>query len=132
MWYYSPTKNKFIYQVKANTYDFWLSGQYWKYKGIYFYYTPWALFPQKWCVAPEFFVLISPTAVHRFDASDMAVPGLYISWIYSYLEIPPSEYWFQYVRRVYATAINLPCISTLICFKTTLNGITENCLILRY
>ena len=23
------------------------------------YSTPWALFPQKWCVAPEFFVLIS-------------------------------------------------------------------------
>ena len=57
MWYYSPTKNKLIYQVRANTYDFWLSGQYGKYK--YFYSTPWALFLQKWCVAPEFFVLIS-------------------------------------------------------------------------
>ena len=27
----------------------------------------------------EFFVLIPPTAVHRFDAWDKAVPGLYIS-----------------------------------------------------
>ena len=26
---------------------------------IYFYSTPWALFPQKWCVALEFLVLIS-------------------------------------------------------------------------
>ena len=26
---------------------------------MYSYATPWALFPQKWCVAPEFFVLIS-------------------------------------------------------------------------
>ena len=31
VWYYSPTKNKLIYQVGANTYDFWLSGQYGKY-----------------------------------------------------------------------------------------------------
>ena len=33
--------------------------------------------------------------------------------IYSCLQIPPRENWFQYVRRVYATAINFPCISTL-------------------
>ena len=33
--------------------------------------------------------------------------------IYSCLHIPPRENWFQYVRRVYATAINFPCISTL-------------------
>ena len=26
---------------------------------IYSYSTPWALFPQKWCFAPEFYVLIS-------------------------------------------------------------------------
>ena len=32
--------------------------------------------------------------------------------IYSCLHIPPRENWFQYVRRVYATAINCPCIST--------------------
>ena len=32
---------------------------------------------------------------------------------YSCLQIPPRENWFQYVRRVYATAINYPCISTL-------------------
>ena len=28
--------------------------------------------------------------------------------------IPPRENWFQYVRRVYLTAINLPYITTLI------------------
>ena len=33
--------------------------------------------------------------------------------IYSCLQIPPRENWFQYVRRVYATAINFPCISAL-------------------
>ena len=33
--------------------------------------------------------------------------------IYSCLQIPPREDWFQYVRRVYATAINFPCIITL-------------------
>ena len=33
--------------------------------------------------------------------------------IYSCLQIPPRENWFQYVRRVYATAINFPCITTL-------------------
>ena len=33
--------------------------------------------------------------------------------IYSCLQIPPRENWLQYVRRVYATAINFPCISTL-------------------
>ena len=34
--------------------------------------------------------------------------------ICSYLQIPPRENWFQYVRRVYATAINFPCNTTLI------------------
>ena len=38
---------------------------------IYSYCIPWALFP-------EFFVLISSHC--RFDASDMEVSGLYISW----------------------------------------------------
>ena len=33
--------------------------------------------------------------------------------IYSCLQIPPRENWLQYVRRVYATAINFPCIITL-------------------
>ena len=28
-------------------------------------------------------------------------------------QIPPRENWFQHVRRVYATAINFPCIITL-------------------
>ena len=35
--------------------------------------------------------------------------------IYSCLQNPPRENWFQYVRKVYiATAIKFPCISTLI------------------
>ena len=34
--------------------------------------------------------------------------------IYSCLQIPPRANWFQYVRRVYTTAINFPCISTLV------------------
>jgi len=34
--------------------------------------------------------------------------------IYSCLQIPPRENWFQYVRRVYATAINFPCIIILV------------------
>ena len=42
VWFYSPTKNKLIYQVRANTYS-----------------TPCALFPQKRCVAHDFFILIS-------------------------------------------------------------------------
>ena len=33
--------------------------------------------------------------------------------IYSFLQIPSRENWFQYERRVYETAINFPCISTL-------------------
>ena len=34
--------------------------------------------------------------------------------IYSCLQIPPRDNWFQYVRRVYTTAINFPCIITSI------------------
>ena len=34
--------------------------------------------------------------------------------IYLYLQIQPRENWFQYVRRVYAIAINFPCIRTLL------------------
>ena len=33
--------------------------------------------------------------------------------IYSCLQIPPRENWFQYVRRVYTTAINFPSITAL-------------------
>ena len=33
--------------------------------------------------------------------------------LYSCLPISPRENWFQYVHRVYATAINFPSISTL-------------------
>ena len=59
MWYYSSTKNKLIYQVRANTYDFGFLVNMENTIAIYSYSTPWTLFPQKWCVAPEFCVLIS-------------------------------------------------------------------------
>ena len=60
VWYYSPTKNKLIYQVRANTYNFWLSGQYGKYNSNIFLFHPLGPFlSKKWCAAPEFFVWIS-------------------------------------------------------------------------
>ena len=37
--------------------------------------------------------------------------------IYSCLQIPPRENWFQYVRRVCATAINFPCINTMVFYN---------------
>ena len=40
MWYYSPTKNKLIYQVNANAYDFRLSGQNEKYNSNIFLFHP--------------------------------------------------------------------------------------------
>ena len=44
--------------------------------------------------------------------------------IYSCLQIPPTENRFQYVRRVYATAINFPCIKAL--YKTVYTSKTWN------
>ena len=38
--------------------------------------------------------------------------------IYFWLQIPPGENWFQYVHRVYTTAINFPCISNLVFDRT--------------
>ena len=50
VWYYSPTKNKLIYQVRANTYNFWLSGQYGKYNSNIFLFHPLGPFlSKKWC-----------------------------------------------------------------------------------
>ena len=49
-----------IYQVRAKTYDFWLSGQYGKHNINIFLFHPLGPY-RKWCVAPEFFVLISST-----------------------------------------------------------------------
>ena len=43
--------------------------------------------------------------------------------IFFCLQIPPRENWFQHVRRVYATAINFPCIITLISIKDLNPGI---------
>ena len=52
MWYCSPTITH-LYQVRANTSDFWLSGQYGKYNSyVFFYSAPWALFPSKMLRCP--------------------------------------------------------------------------------
>ena len=56
MWYCSPKiKLIIIYQVRANTYDFWLSDQFGKYNSNIFLF-PLGLYLKN---APEFFVLIS-------------------------------------------------------------------------
>ena len=47
--------------------------------------------------------------------------------IYSCLHLPPRENWFQYVRRVYATAINFPCIITLLITLLILKRIPSHC-----
>ena len=52
MWYYSPTKNKLIHQFRANTFDFWLSGQYGKYKSNIFLFHPLGPFPSKMMRCP--------------------------------------------------------------------------------
>ena len=46
--------------------------------------------------------------------------------IYSCLQIPPRENWFQYVRRVYATAINFPCIISLTLIKNVENRFSDS------
>ena len=77
MWYCSPTITQ-LYQVRANTSDFWLSGQYGKYNSYVFFIPPLGPFSLKNAALPLNSLFWSPlTAVHRFDASDMAVPGLY-------------------------------------------------------
>ena len=71
MWYYSPTKNKLIYKVRTNTYDFWHSGQYGKYNSNIFLFHP--LGPLMFCGAPEFLALISShcsTQIGRISYGD--------------------------------------------------------------
>jgi len=84
MWYYSPTKNKLIYQVRTNTNDFWLSSQHEKYNSNIFFF----LF-KNYALPLNSLFWSPPTAVHRFDASDISVPpgppGLYISWLNRFL-----------------------------------------------
>ena len=80
MWYYIPTKNQVnTSRIRANTYDFWLSGQYGKYNMEYILIPSLGPFSFINDALPLNFLFWSPpTALHRFDAS--AVPGLYISW----------------------------------------------------
>ena len=49
--------------------------------------------------------------------------------IYSCLQIPPKENWFQYVRRLNATPISFPCIITLVISKQKYIGISIEMLI---
>ena len=42
-------------------------------------------------------------------------------FLFTTKQIPPRENWFQYVRRVYATAINFPCITFLSTIKFDLS-----------
>ena len=57
IWYYNPTKNKLIY-IKLERIHM-ISGQYGNYNSNIFLFHPLGPFPSKWCVAPEFYVLIS-------------------------------------------------------------------------
>ena len=53
MWYCSPKiKLIIIYQVRANTYDLWLSSQYGKYNSIIFLFHPLGSFPSKMMRCP--------------------------------------------------------------------------------
>ena len=58
----------------------------------------------------------------------MVVPGLYISWMHLFLftNFTQRELVPICTRRVYATAINFPGISTLICFKKTVGFYNVN------
>ena len=90
----SNNSKKLIYQVRANTYDFWLSSHYMENTiAIYSYSTPWALFPQKWCFAPEFFVLISShcsTQIWRMrNGGSWFI--YFLNYIISYFTIQPKR-----------------------------------------
>jgi len=78
MWYYSPTKNMLIYQVRANTFGFLVKME----NTIAIYSIPTlGPFSLKNDALPLNSLFWSPpSAVHIFDASDMAVPGLDIYW----------------------------------------------------
>ena len=52
MWYFSLPINKLIYQVRANTYDFWLPGQYGKFNSNIFLFHPLGPFPSKMMRCP--------------------------------------------------------------------------------
>ena len=67
--YYSPTINKLIYKLRANTYDFWLSGQNGKYNSNILIPSlgPFSLKNDALPLNSLFWS--PPTAVHLFDAS---------------------------------------------------------------
>ena len=59
MWFYSPTKNKLIIKLEQILMIFGILVNIENTIVIYSYSTPCALFPQKRCVAHDFFILIS-------------------------------------------------------------------------
>jgi len=73
---------------------------------IYSYSTPWGFLTNDALhLNSLFWFPPSPTAVHRFDASDMAVPGLYISW-------SQVQFWFFFTNNQY-TIVQPPKMSSL-------------------
>ena len=52
--------------------------------------------------------------------------------IYSFLQIPPRENWFQYVRKVCATAVNFPCSIPLIQNSLLIFKIAALCIMIFY
>ena len=86
--YCSPTKNKLIYQVRVN---FWLSGQ----NGIRY-----ILIPPDDALPLNSLFWSPPTAVHGFEASDMAV-SVYIFLVYNVYT------WFSIVSNVFHAFFNL-------------------------
>ena len=84
MWYYSPTKNKLIYQVRAWWYLWFLAfWSIWKIHKQYILIPPSGPFSLKNDALPLNSLFWSPpAAVHRFHAWDMVVSGLYISCIW--------------------------------------------------
>ena len=109
------TINKLIYQVRANTiFGFLVNMEHTI--AIYSYSTPWALFPQKWCVAPEFFVLISSHCSTQIWRMRYGGPwsiyflGFDIRLVFT---LPPRDSTLQYKRCVLFWN-NFPCATSLL------------------
>ena len=60
-----------------------------------------------------------PTAVHKFDALDMAVPGLYISCLDLYTDVTSRTIGFK-------TATNIKCLNVVFLFLSFTGPIVAN------